>query len=67
VQMSVRQRNSGEDSLLVFQMTRDPCAKWTPRARARARFAYHGRLGLRLSPLLFILSLFLFLLDLENF
>jgi hypothetical protein len=25
------------------------------------------RLGLRLSPLLFILSLFLFLLDLENF
>jgi hypothetical protein len=29
-QMSVRQRNSREDSLLVFQMTRDPCAKWTP-------------------------------------
>jgi hypothetical protein len=38
VQMSVRQRNSGEDSLRVFQMTKDLCARWTPRARAWARF-----------------------------
>jgi hypothetical protein len=36
VQMLVRQRNSGEDSLWVFQMTRDLCAKWTPWARAFA-------------------------------
>jgi hypothetical protein len=38
VQMSVRHRNSREDSLLVFQMIRDPCAKWTPRAHARGAF-----------------------------
>jgi hypothetical protein len=36
VQMSVKQRNSGEDSLWVFQMTRDLYPKWTPRARAGA-------------------------------
>jgi small ligand-binding sensory domain FIST len=42
MQMSVRQRNSGEDSLLVFQMTRDPCEKWTPRVSARVRFACLG-------------------------
>jgi hypothetical protein len=43
VQMSVRQGNSGEDSLRVFQTTRDPCANWTPRARAGAfRLSWAG-------------------------
>jgi hypothetical protein len=59
VQMSVRQRNSREDSFWVFQTTRDFCAKWTPRARARARFACRGPARVRLSPLLFWFSLFL--------
>jgi hypothetical protein len=62
VQMSVRQRNSGEDSLRVFQTTRDLCAKWTP----RTRFTCRGPARARLSPLLFMLSLFLFLPDLGN-
>jgi hypothetical protein len=43
VQMLLRQRNSGEDSLLVFQMTRDPYAKWTLWARAGAfRLSWAG-------------------------
>jgi hypothetical protein len=39
----------------------------TAGARAGRVSPVLGWLGLRLSPLLFILSLFLFLLDLENF
>jgi hypothetical protein len=62
VQMSVRQRNSREDSLRVFETTRDLCAKWT----LRARYACRGSARFRLSPLLFILFLFLFLPDLGN-
>jgi hypothetical protein len=64
--MSVRQINSKEDSLRVFQTTRDFCAKWTSRARARARSAGRGLARVRLSPLLFRFSLFLFLPDLGN-
>jgi hypothetical protein len=64
--MSVTQVNSVRDSLRVFQMTRDLCAKWTPRARALARSACRGLAQVRLSPLLFILFLFLFLPDLGN-
>jgi hypothetical protein len=66
VHMSVRQRNSREDSLRVFQTTRDLCAKWTLWARVRVRSACRGPARVRLSPLLFILFLFLFLPDLEN-
>jgi hypothetical protein len=62
MQMLVRQGNSGEDSLRVFQTTRDLCAKWTP----RTRFAGRGLTWTELSLLLFILSLFLFLSGLEN-
>jgi hypothetical protein len=58
--------NSGKDSLRVFQMTRGLCAKMTPRARAGARFPVHGPVRDGFSPLLFILSLFLFLLRLGN-
>jgi hypothetical protein len=47
-------------------MARGLCAKMTPRARARARFPVHGPIRAGLSPLLFILSLFLFLPDLEK-
>jgi hypothetical protein len=36
VHMSVRQRISGEESLRVFQMTRDLYGKWAPWARAGA-------------------------------
>jgi hypothetical protein len=46
MQMLVRQRNSGEDSLRVFQMTRDLCARWTLRARAGTLSPVMGRLGL---------------------
>jgi hypothetical protein len=46
MQMSVRQRKSGEDSLRVFQTTRDLCAKWTQRAREGALSPVMGRLGL---------------------
>jgi hypothetical protein len=70
VQLSVKQRNSGEDSLRVFQTTRDLCAKWTPRARARARArarsACRGPVRAKLSPILYMLFLFLFLPDLGN-
>jgi hypothetical protein len=62
VQMSVRQGNSGEDSLRVFQMTRGLYTKWTPRARLAGRRPTWTELSL----LLFILSLFLFLSGLEN-
>jgi hypothetical protein len=64
--MSVRQRNSGEDSLRGFQTTKDLCAKWTPRARARARSVCRGSVRVRLSPLLFMPFPFLFLPDLGN-
>jgi hypothetical protein len=43
VHMSVRQRNSGKDSLRVFQTTRDLYGKWAPRARAGAfRLSWAG-------------------------
>jgi hypothetical protein len=66
VQMSVRQGNSATDSLRVFQIARVLCANLATRARARARFACRGPTRARLSPLLFMLSLFLFLPDLGN-
>jgi hypothetical protein len=43
VHMSVRQRNSGKESLRVFQMTKDLYGKWAPRARAGAfRLSWAG-------------------------
>jgi hypothetical protein len=41
-------------------------AQSKPRGRARARFACHGPARAKLSPLLFMLSLFLFLPGLEK-
>jgi hypothetical protein len=61
VQMSVRQRNSGEDSLWGFQTTGGLSVKITPRGRAGARFPRRGPTWADFSPLLFIPSLFLFL------
>jgi hypothetical protein len=58
--MSETRVNSAEDSLRVFQTARGLYAKWIPRARA-VRFAGRGPTWTELSPLLFILSLFLFL------
>jgi hypothetical protein len=66
LRLLVTHGNSDVDSLRVFQMTRDLYAKWTPRARARARFAC-AWVGLAsFSPVLFTLFLFLFLSDLGN-
>jgi hypothetical protein len=62
VQMSVRQGNSATDSLRVFQIGRVLCANLA----TRARFACRGPARARLSPLLFMLCLFLFLPDLGN-
>jgi hypothetical protein len=43
VHMSVRQRNSGKESLWVFQTTRDLYGKWATRARASAfRLSWTG-------------------------
>jgi hypothetical protein len=64
--MSMRQGNSGKDSLWVFQIVRGRSAKMTPRARAGACFPGRGPTWADFSPLLFMLSPFLFLLDLGN-
>jgi hypothetical protein len=64
LRMSVTQRNSAMTSLRVFQITRVLCVNLTPRGRPRAHFACRGPARARLSPLLFMLSLFLFLPDL---
>jgi hypothetical protein len=58
----VRQRYSKEESLRVVRTVRGLCAK-TP---ARVCFACRGPSRARLSPLLLMLSLFLFLPDLGN-
>jgi hypothetical protein len=42
VHMSVRHRNSGKESLRVFQTTRDHYGKWAPRARTRTCFSCLG-------------------------
>jgi hypothetical protein len=63
MQMLVRQTNSGEDSLRVFQMTRDLYARWTPGHAQRRAFAYHGPAWASFSPVLFTFFLFLFLPD----
>jgi hypothetical protein len=49
VHMSVRQRNSGEESSQVLQMTRDLYGKWAPRARARALSPAYGPARARFS------------------
>jgi hypothetical protein len=64
--MSVTQRNSAMTSLRVSQLARVLCANQAKQARARARFPYRGPARARLSPLLFMLSFFLFLPDLGN-
>jgi hypothetical protein len=64
--MSETHVNSAEDSLRVFQITRVPCVNLAMRGRAWARFACRGPARVRLSPLLFMLFLFLFLPDLGN-
>jgi hypothetical protein len=64
--MSVTQRNSGEDSLRVFQTTRDLYAKWTPRACAGTLSSVRGSVWASFSPVLFTFFLFLFLPDLGN-
>jgi hypothetical protein len=64
--MSVTQKNSAMASFRVFQLSRVLYANLAKRARARARFACRGPARARLSPLLFMLSLFLFLPDLGN-
>jgi hypothetical protein len=66
VQMSVRQRNSGEDSLRFFQTTRDLCAKWTLRVRAGALSPVRAPVWASFSLVLFTFFLFLFLPDLGN-
>jgi hypothetical protein len=64
--MSVRQGNSATDSLRGFQIARVLGAKLAAWARAGAHFACRGLARARLSSLLFMLSLFLFLPDLGN-
>jgi hypothetical protein len=66
VQMSVRQRNSEEDSLQFFQTTRDLCAKWTLRVRVGALSPVRGPVWASFSQVLFTFFLFLFLPDLGN-
>jgi hypothetical protein len=58
VQMSVRQRNSGEDSLRVFQTTRDLYAKWTSWARVGALSPMRGSVWASFSPVLFTFFFF---------
>jgi hypothetical protein len=60
VHMSVRQRNSGEESLWVFQTTRDLYGKWAPRVRFHLCM---GRLGPDLAQNCSIFLLFFFRQD----
>jgi hypothetical protein len=60
VHMSVRQRNSGEESLRFFQMTRDLYGKWAPRARFHLCM---GRLGPHIAQNCSIFLVFFFRQD----
>jgi hypothetical protein len=60
LRLSVTQRNSVADSLRVFQIVRVFSANLTPQVRAGALFTVHGPTWGSFSPLLFMLSLFLF-------
>jgi hypothetical protein len=61
VQMSVRQRNSGEDSLLVFSNDEGPlCKIHTAGARAGALSPVRGPIWASFSPVLFTFFVFLF-------
>jgi hypothetical protein len=64
--VSVTHRNSAHDSLRVFQITKVPCVNLATRAHARARSACSGLARAKLSQLLFMPFLFLFLPDLGN-
>jgi hypothetical protein len=66
MEMSVRQRNSREESLQVIRTARVLCAKTPARARTRARSACIGLTRAKLSSSLLMLFLFLFLPDLGN-
>jgi hypothetical protein len=64
--VSVRRVNSAKDSCSDFLTGRDLSAKPTARARVQGHFAYRGPSRAKLSPVLLILLLFLFPLDLGN-
>jgi hypothetical protein len=64
VHMSETQMNREEDSLMVFRIVRVLCA--ISPEQARAHLPRDGPNWVRLSPLLFLLFLFLFLLGLGN-
>jgi hypothetical protein len=66
LRLLVTQRNSVADSLRGFQIVMVFCANLTPRARAGVLSLVHGPTWASFSPLLFILSLFLFLPDVGN-
>jgi hypothetical protein len=59
-------RNSTTNSSKVFQITRVPGEKLAAQTRARARSACIRLARAKLSPVLLMLSFFLFLPDLEN-
>jgi hypothetical protein len=63
LRMSVTQRNSAKASLRVFQMATVLCANLATRAHASALSPEHGPYWASFSPILFLLSLFLFLPD----
>jgi hypothetical protein len=58
--------NSASNSFQVVYNARGLCAKLSVRARARGHFSYRGPSWAEFSPVLLILFLFLFLLDLGN-
>jgi hypothetical protein len=64
--MSGRHMNSVVTSFWVFQIVGVLCARSPARARASARFPVRGPARARLSPLLFIPFLFLFIQGLGN-